>query len=219
MDEDLRRQLGAMRARGRRMVRRARTVARQWNDEPAYRVLWRNQLYRPLRVAQFHRFGELSVVDRPLFLYGTSQIDIGDRVGIGPGSTLAVERIAWDRPAPVLEICERVLIRCFAHISASESIVIEPYVGIGGWCTIIDSNHLMNANTGHVQDGRVTTSPVRIGAGTWLGDRVAVLAGADIGKGCFIGSNSVVNKKIPDFSVALGHPARVVGRTIPDDTE
>jgi len=214
VDEELRRQLGKLRWRGRKIVREARQSARMWSEEPAFRVLWRNQLVRPWRVSRFHHFGKMSVVDRPVCLYGAHHIHIDDYVGIGPGSWLAVERVAWDKPAPILRIDERVLIRQAATISAAESIVIEPYVGMGGFCTIVDSNHLMNPNTGNVFDGNVTTSPIRIGAGTWLGDRVAVLAGADIGKGCFIGTNSVVNKAIPDFSVALGHPARVVGSTL-----
>ena len=58
----------------------------------------------------------------------------------------------------------------------------------------------------------IVTSPVRIGAGTWVAERVAILRGADIGKGCIIGANSVVKGKIPDGSIAAGVPAKVVGK-------
>ena len=37
-----------------------------------------------------------------------------------------------------------------------------------------------------------------------------ILAGARIGNGCVIGANSVVNSSIPDNSIAVGAPARVV---------
>jgi acetyltransferase-like isoleucine patch superfamily enzyme len=37
-----------------------------------------------------------------------------------------------------------------------------------------------------------------------------VLPGARIGKHCVIGANSVVTGEIPDFSVAVGNPARVI---------
>jgi acetyltransferase-like isoleucine patch superfamily enzyme len=61
--------------------------------------------------------------------------------------------------------------------------------------------------------GTLETSPVRIGEGTWIGDRVAVLRGANIGKQCVIGTNSVVRGTIPDYSIAVGAPAKVVGST------
>jgi acetyltransferase-like isoleucine patch superfamily enzyme len=53
---------------------------------------------------------------------------------------------------------------------------------------------------------------VSIGRETWLGQNVAVLPGAQIGIHCVIGANSVVNSTIPDFSVAVGTPARVIRR-------
>jgi acetyltransferase-like isoleucine patch superfamily enzyme len=59
----------------------------------------------------------------------------------------------------------------------------------------------------------LVSTPVRIGEGTWIGERVAVLRGADIGRCCMIGANSVVRGEIPDYSIAVGAPARVVGST------
>ena len=38
-----------------------------------------------------------------------------------------------------------------------------------------------------------------------------MLRGADIGRCCIIGANSVVKGTIPDYSIAVGAPARVVG--------
>lgn len=37
-----------------------------------------------------------------------------------------------------------------------------------------------------------------------------ILPGVTIGRGCTIGAMSVVSRDIPDFSVAMGQPARVV---------
>ncbi len=58
------------------------------------------------------------------------------------------------------------------------------------------------------------SEPVSIGQGTWIGERATVLKGSSIGRHCAIGANSVVRGHIPDFSVAVGSPARVVGTTI-----
>jgi acetyltransferase-like isoleucine patch superfamily enzyme len=51
---------------------------------------------------------------------------------------------------------------------------------------------------------------VVIGDGSWLGHGAVVLPGVTIGKHVVIGANSVVTKDIPDFSVAVGSPARVI---------
>lgn len=49
---------------------------------------------------------------------------------------------------------------------------------------------------------------IRIGRGTWIGERSVVMA--DVGRHCVIGAGSVVTRPIPDYSVAVGVPARVI---------
>lgn len=51
-----------------------------------------------------------------------------------------------------------------------------------------------------------------IGDGTLIGMGAVVLNGARIGQGCLIGANSLVteDKEIPDFSLVMGQPAKVV---------
>ena len=53
---------------------------------------------------------------------------------------------------------------------------------------------------------------VIIGDGSWIGAGSVILPGSHIGKHVAIGANSVVNGVIPDYSVAVGTPARVVKR-------
>ena len=55
---------------------------------------------------------------------------------------------------------------------------------------------------------------MRIGDGSWIGTGSVVLPGATIGKHCTIGANSVVTGDIPDYSVAVGAPARVIKRYV-----
>jgi acetyltransferase-like isoleucine patch superfamily enzyme len=57
--------------------------------------------------------------------------------------------------------------------------------------------------------------PITIGNDCWIGGNVVVLPGVNIGKGCTIGSGSVVTKDIPDWSVAVGSPARVIKKVDP----
>lgn len=47
---------------------------------------------------------------------------------------------------------------------------------------------------------------------TWIGTNVSIIGNVNIGKHCVIGANSVVTHNIPDYSVAVGCPARVIKR-------
>lgn len=57
---------------------------------------------------------------------------------------------------------------------------------------------------------RTFALPVTIGDGCWIGGGVIILPGVSIGKGCVIGAGSVVTKDIPDNSLAVGNPCRVI---------
>lgn len=52
--------------------------------------------------------------------------------------------------------------------------------------------------------------PVTIGDGCWIGGGVIILPGVTIGKGSVIGAGSVVTKDIPDNSLAVGNPCRMI---------
>ena len=54
------------------------------------------------------------------------------------------------------------------------------------------------------------TANVIIGDYVWIGRRVIVLPGVQIGKGAVVGAGSIVSKDIPDYAVAVGNPAKVV---------
>jgi acetyltransferase-like isoleucine patch superfamily enzyme len=168
------------------------------------------------RRRQFASFGSQSILHRPMWLYGTKHAVIGNYTIVMHKAWISIERPAWTLDEPALRIGDRVMIRPFLAISASLSIVIEDNIAIGASCSILDSNHTVRPEVEHVFDNDLKPAPVRIGAGTWLGDHVAVLAGADIGRQCVIGANSVVTGVIPDYSIAVGSPARVVGRTKPE---
>jgi acetyltransferase-like isoleucine patch superfamily enzyme len=181
-------------------------------EEPYSRVALRGRLLAPYRRLRFQRFGAHSVVDRPEWLYGVDHIAIGERVVVMRGAWLSVERLAWDKPAPALSIGDGSALRPHVHISAAESVVIEEDVGIGAFSTIVDNDHV-RGDRGIVYNQEWVSTPIRIGRGTWVGDRVAILRGTNIGRHCVIGTNSVVRGEIPDYSVAVGAPARVVGST------
>lgn len=65
------------------------------------------------------------------------------------------------------------------------------------------------------RDGVEYAGPVTIGDDCWVGGNTTIMPGVTIGKGCTIAAGSIVTRDVPDFSVAMGAPARVVKKVDP----
>ena len=101
---------------------------------------------------------------------------------------------------------------------------------IGKFCAIAKGVEFVMNGANHRMDG-VTTYPFYIMGGDWgsaiapvkdelplKGDTVALVpaVGVHIGDGAIIGTNSVVAKDIPPYSIAVGNPCRVVRKRFDD---
>jgi sugar O-acyltransferase (sialic acid O-acetyltransferase NeuD family) len=62
----------------------------------------------------------------------------------------------------------------------------------------------------HISPNAALCGSVEVGEGTQIGTGASVIPGVRIGKWCVIGAGAVVTSDIPDFSVAVGVPARVI---------
>lgn len=60
-----------------------------------------------------------------------------------------------------------------------------------------------------IRDQQSTKTPVRIGAGAWIGSAAVVMA--DIGRDAIIGAGAVVTKPVPERAIYGGVPARMIG--------
>jgi lipopolysaccharide O-acetyltransferase len=178
---------------------------------PMNAIALRARVTRPYWSRRLGELGQGTILHRPMWVYGAHKMSIGAHTLILHGAWLSVQPEAWEHPGHALRIGDRVAIRPNCVVSVSDSIVIEDDVIIAAFSTIIDSDHTFAAGRPNVMHNPVETAPVRIGRGTWISERVAVLKGSTIGRCCIIGANSVVRGDIPDYSIAVGAPARVVG--------
>lgn len=87
-------------------------------------------------------------------------------------------------------------------------ITIGDNVLLGPRVAIYTSNHA--ADAGERVAGGCYARPVSVGDNTWIGGGVTVNPGVSIGRNAIIGSGSVVTRSVPDDSLAVGVPARVV---------
>jgi acetyltransferase-like isoleucine patch superfamily enzyme len=111
---------------------------------------------------------------------------------------------------PVVRIGDRCLIGRGSGIVGHFLIEIGNDVWTGHHVYVTDQNHGYRDVTRPISQQTMPERPVSIGDGSWLGHGTVVLPGAQIGKHVTIGANSVVTGVIPDFSVAVGNPARVI---------
>lgn len=60
------------------------------------------------------------------------------------------------------------------------------------------------------KDQKVTTSPIYIEDEVWIGANVSIVAGVTIGKHSVVAAGSVVTKNVPQYSISVGNPAKVI---------
>lgn len=146
----------------------------------------------------------------PLRIYGERRIYIGDRVTIGAGAWLQV---------PFGDVCTQNAIQigddCSLQescvISAVQRVVLEESVLLARNVYISDHIHSYRKHELPIlSQGVDKVRPVLIKRGAWLGQNVVVCPGVTIGRGAVVGANSVVIDDVPDFTVSVGAPARVV---------
>lgn len=79
-------------------------------------------------------------------------------------------------------------------------------------CRVLSSEHTIPPAGTAIRTQPDVLKPTRLGRDVWLGAGVTVTAGVEIGEGCVVGAGAVVTRDLPPFSIAVGAPARVVGR-------
>lgn len=158
---------------------------------------------------RFSTFGIHSVLQSPLRIDGGKNIVIGDYVSIQYKTWLgALPLTGSDKAELIIE--DGSIIGNFNHIFATQSIVIRKKVLTADKVFISDNLHgYLDPMTPILDQPIQQNGTVEIGEGSWLGENVCVI-GANIGKHCIIGANSVVTKDIPDYCVAVGAPAKVI---------
>lgn len=162
-------------------------------------------------------FPNARLIRFPFDIRNKHLISVGKGFTSGVGCRLECGGIFVDR-IPKLLIGKNVQINDYVHISAWENVTIGDNVLLASKIYISDVSHgtfdsqiEYDINLPPSKQPLVT-NPVSIGNNTWIGEMVSVLPGSHIGKYCVVGANSLVNKDIPDYSIAVGNPVRIVKR-------
>jgi acetyltransferase-like isoleucine patch superfamily enzyme len=168
-------------------------------------------IYGPPRGLQA---GTEVVMKHPRRIEGRQYIRCGSRVVVCEHSWIAAyDYFGGKHYKPGIHIGHDVTIT--GHVCITAINLIE----IGDGCLF--SEHVYISDHVHEHDPRAgllvkqplhSKGPVRIGKSCFLGYRVAVLPGVELGDHCVVGANSVVTKSFPAYSMVAGVPARLIRR-------
>jgi acetyltransferase-like isoleucine patch superfamily enzyme len=156
----------------------------------------------------FKKLDFKAVVIKPLRIEGKKYITIKKKAVVKNfGWLMAQKNDAFD---PELIIGEGSSIGDFCHIAAVRKVEIGKKVLMANKVYISDNLHSFDdINVPVIDQPVIFKNEVIIGDGSWLGENVCVI-GAKIGQNCVIGANAVVTGDIPDYSIAVGSPAKVI---------
>src|SRR5215203_612576 len=166
-----------------------------------------------------------ALVDPTAFVHPTAlieeEVEIGprsavwDSVHIRRGARLGEECIVGEKTyiAYGVRIGHRVKINAMVYICAAVTIEDGVMVSAG---TIFTNDRFPRATTPDLQRLRPSepdehTLPTLVREGATIGAGCRIGSGLVIGRFAMVGMGSVVTRSIPDFHLALGHPARPVG--------
>jgi acetyltransferase-like isoleucine patch superfamily enzyme len=98
------------------------------------------------------------------------------------------------------------------HITCVEKVTIGDFVLTANNVYISDNLHgYEDIHTPIINQPVQFKGVVEVGSGSWIGENACII-GVKVGKNCVIGANAVVLTDIPDYSVAVGIPAKVIKR-------
>ena len=76
---------------------------------------------------------------------------------------------------------------------------------------ILSSNHLYGNSEHPIMEQGVSAEGIVIEDGAWIGAGAIILDGVRIGRNGVIGAGSVVTRDVPDYGIAIGAPAEIMG--------
>jgi len=195
------------------------------NIPGALGIFLRQKFYRSL----FRRMGRNVILGKGISIRHPSKISLGDNVaiddycaldarggddsGISIGDNTIVSRntilrtkdgtISIARDSGIGSNC---VLASASTLEIGENLLMASCV-----CVLAGGQHAFDrVDIPIVSQGMVSRGGITIGRNVWLGTRVTVLDGVQIGDEAVIGACSLVNKDIPEYAIAYGIPAKVV---------
>ena len=139
-----------------------------------------------------------------------NQILVGENVNFGYGTRINFFSFGKHNDKRLFigtgsYICNRCSFIIGGEVNIGENVLIASDV------TVVSHNHGFNPEL-KIPYGKqpITCETIKIENNVWIGEKVIILPGITIGEGSVIGAGSVVTHNIPQYSIAVGNPARII---------
>lgn len=171
-------------------------------------------------------FGQFTIVRHP------HRIHLGNKVVISENCILDARH---DECEEVIKIGDNVILSNNVMLSCKNGTVqIGQYCGIGPQTIIQSTNHcnisigsdvvigsqcyIVGGGNYHIdrldtpmwRQGIQDDGGVQLQDDIWIGSQVTILGGVTMGSGSVAGASSLINKSVPDHSINVGVPAKIV---------
>jgi len=165
-------------------------------------------IYNGIDICRFRNIKYPFYIGIGLKTNSPNKISIGKNVRIGRYGRLSCYGNSEDS---ILKIDDNVYICDFFSALAGGKLIIKKNTLIASYVAIISENHGMDPECG-IGYGKqeLIEKETTIGEYCWIGEKVVILPGVNIGDGSIIGASSVVVSDIPPYSIAVGNPAKVI---------
>jgi acetyltransferase-like isoleucine patch superfamily enzyme len=141
--------------------------------------------------------------------YSTKGFRLGDNVRVREHVWMLGTAVLTD-PGVGLTIGNNVYVGPYCVLGAGGGLSIGNDVTIGAHVDILAENHSFEDPEVPINQQGVKREGIVVEDDCWIGNRVTILDGVRVGRGSVIGAAAVVTRSIPEFSVAVGSPARVI---------
>jgi acetyltransferase-like isoleucine patch superfamily enzyme len=177
----------------------------------------RNECYTGWRSRGFAHIGKGCIIVPHIVIRDAHRISIGENSSFLKGMYLTAYDNGKEKHCIQIRIGDNCNLGEYNQITSFESIVIGNGLLTGKFVIISDNAHGNTHNTLEF-DIPPTERPlhskggIKIGNNVWIGDKATILSGVNIGDGAIIGANSVVNRDVPPYAIAIGAPIRIIER-------
>ncbi|MBL0745842.1 acyltransferase [Chryseolinea lacunae] len=189
-----------------RLVRGWRTLL--WLQRPQGALLGRGVCFHYRSRIRWGRFMKLDT-GVCLSALGIEGITLGNHVSIGAYSRVVVST-SLNHVGQHIRIGHHVGIGEFAYLGGGGGLEIGDDTIIGQYFSCHPENHNYRDLTTPIRSQGVTRKGIAIGSNCWIGSKVTVLDGVNIGTGCVVAAGAVVTQSFPPHSVIGGVPAKLI---------
>lgn len=136
---------------------------------------------------------------------GLGHLELGRWVWVGRGTSIRCHE-GFLRVGDKVVFGSSDVVNCYLDVEIGEETILSD------WVYITDFDHRFDDPDRPIRVQGIVKSPVRVGPGSWIGEKATILRGTTLGEGSVVGAQTVARGDFPDGSVIVGNPGRVVKR-------